>query len=167
MCVVTETWICLFRLLALDCERCVNRSDVSCSTYCGCIYPGMYNNLKSLQTATSFQLWRSLSLVFFFAFIQKIMQPTSIVTTRFNSFTDGLNPSVWDSVFVVKLFTDGLTDGNRLSASLSSVIPPPVAISVGKNNCQWFYRRKMRTKKKFPLDIYRQILFRRWLWHIQ
>jgi hypothetical protein len=25
----------------------------------------------------------------------------------------------------------------------------------------------MRTKKKLPLDIYRQILFRRWLWHIQ
>ena len=66
VCIVTESLICRFRLPAPDCERCVNRSDITCSIYCGHKSPGKYSGLKSLQTATSFQPWRPLSLVFFF-----------------------------------------------------------------------------------------------------
>jgi len=61
-------------------------------------------------------------------------------------------------------------------------MPHSVAKLVGKkNNYRWFYRRKLRTKKKFPLEIYQRIYSvgecelpteyfhrsrRRWLWNL-
>jgi hypothetical protein len=78
------------------------------------------------------------------------------LTTRFYSFTDGPNPSVWDSDFVGKFFTDEKCP----SACLSSVIPHFVAKSVGKKKYyRRFYRRKMHAKKTFSLEIYRRIYF--------
>jgi hypothetical protein len=68
VCVVTEPWICRFWLSALDCKRRVNRSDVTCSIYYGHISPGIYGGLKSLQTTTSFQPCRPLSLAYFLVF---------------------------------------------------------------------------------------------------
>ena len=68
VCMVTEPWICRFRLSTPDCEHRVNRSDVTCSIYCGHISLGMYDSLKSLQTTTSFQPCRPLSLAYFLAF---------------------------------------------------------------------------------------------------
>jgi hypothetical protein len=61
-------------------------------------------------------------------------------TTRFHSFTDGNIPSVCDLEFVGNFFTDG----KRLLAFLSSVIPNSVAKSVGK-------------KKKLPMVLQREI----------
>jgi len=68
MCMVTKPWICRFRLSTPDCEHHVNRSDVTCSIYCGHISPEMYDSLKSLQITTSFQPCRPLSLAYFLAF---------------------------------------------------------------------------------------------------
>jgi hypothetical protein len=66
--VVSKPWICWFQLPAPNCERRVNRSDVTCSIYCGQISSGMCSGLKSLQTATSLKPWRPLFLAFFFYF---------------------------------------------------------------------------------------------------
>ena len=59
------------------------------------------------------------------------LNPT-IITARFHSFTDGPIPSVCDRKFVGDFFTDVITDGLCPSAFPSFVIPPSVAISVGK-----------------------------------
>jgi hypothetical protein len=68
MCVVTESWFCRFRFSTLDCEHRVNRSDITCWIYCTHISSRIYGDLKSLQTTTSFQPGRVLSLVYFFNF---------------------------------------------------------------------------------------------------
>jgi len=69
-------------------------------------------------------------------------------TTRFHSFTDRNIPSVCDSAFVGKFFTDDIPKGKRPSAFLSSVIPNSVAKSVSKKNIfRWFYKQKLPAKK--------------------
>jgi hypothetical protein len=68
MCVVTKPWIYRFRLLAPDCERHENRSEVTCSIYAVHISPEMNGGLNSRQTATSFHPSRSLSLACLFDF---------------------------------------------------------------------------------------------------
>jgi hypothetical protein len=55
---------------------------------------------------------------------------------------------------------DFFTDGLRPSAFLSSVIPPSVAISVGKTKNHLpivLHTEFARQKKRFPLEIYRRI----------
>jgi hypothetical protein len=70
-------------------------------------------------------------------------------TTRFHSFTDKNIPSVCDSLFVGNLISSDITDGKCPSAFLSSVIPHFVVKAVGKKkHCRWFYRQKLRAKKK-------------------
>ena len=69
-------------------------------------------------------------------------------TTRFHSFTDRNIPSVCDSAFVGKFFTDDIPKGKRPSAFLSSVIPNFVVKSVSKKNIfRWFYKWKLPAKK--------------------
>ena len=68
VCVVTEPWICRFRLSAPDCECRENCSEVTCSIYVVHIPPEMNGGLNSRQTTTSFHPLRSLSLAFLFYF---------------------------------------------------------------------------------------------------
>ena len=82
-------------------------------------------------------------------------------TTRFHSFTDGPIPSVCDRKFVGDFFTDVITDRLCPLAFPSSVIPPSVALSVGKTKkpfADGFTNEICAPKKKrFPLEIYRRI----------
>jgi hypothetical protein len=68
VCVVTEPWICRFRLSAPDCECRENCSEVTCSIYVVHISPEMNGGLNSRQTTTSFHPLRPLSLAFLFDF---------------------------------------------------------------------------------------------------
>jgi len=68
VCGVTEPWICRFRLLASDCERRANRSNVTCSIYCVHKSLEMNSSFNSCQTSTSFQPSRPLSLAYLFVF---------------------------------------------------------------------------------------------------
>jgi hypothetical protein len=71
---------------------------------------------------------------------------------------------VCDYQFVGDLFTDVFTNGLRLSAFPSSVIPHSVAISVENTKkpfADGFTDGICVPKKSFPLEIHRRILFRR------
>ena len=73
--------------------------------------------------------------------------PTELATELGS--TDENISSVCDSEFVGIFFTDGLPEGKRPSAFLSLVLPNSIANSVGKKNIyRWFYRQKLRAKKK-------------------
>jgi hypothetical protein len=57
----------------------------------------------------------------------------------------------------VIFFTDIITDGLHPSAFLSSVIPPSIAISIGKTKkpfADGFTDGICAPKKRFPLEIY-------------
>jgi len=67
---------------------------------------------------------------------------------------------VCDYKFIGDFFTDVITDGLRPSAFPLSVIPPSVAISVGKTKkpfADGFIDGICAPKKRFPLEIYRRI----------
>jgi len=81
ICVITEQWICRLWFPVPDCERPVKCLNIMCWIYSAHISFGMYGDLKSFQTTTSFQPGRVFSLVYFLVFfflrrIPKSTQPT-------------------------------------------------------------------------------------------
>ena len=101
-----------------------------------------------------FFLWKGLEKTLI-SIVYNLLQESLYIlnhqnTTRFHSFTDGNIPSVCDSVFVGFFLPPASPTENvrRLSFHRYYLIPL-LNHSVKKINiCQWFYRQKLRAKKK-------------------
>ena len=114
---------------------------------------------KNLELASTIHIWA------LYDWMDILPHWVFSLQARFHSFTDGNILSVCDYEFVGKLFTNVFIDGIRLSASLSSVIPHSITISVKNTKkpfADGFTNEICAQKKSFTLEIYRRILFRQW-----
>jgi hypothetical protein len=137
VCMVTKSWIYWLWFPALDCDRHVKRSDVTCWMYFTHIVFGLYNCLKSFQIATSFQPCRALSLAYFLDFFcasYKKNHATYMVQTNYLWVNDKWNYNIWNRkiILISMLPSCSVILPNPLRNIIICLIPLKFSLAVKK-----------------------------------